>query len=365
MIDNPGPHFANVEPLINTDLKEFKVKIYPQVVQRFKRVRELYLRALRDHLLRRFPNIKLLDAFSELFDPSRLPSDDTSIQNHGVAAVKILCHQFGQAKPVVSGLCDEKEKDTDEVEDESLAGDPWDNPDFALPDVDAEIKDTDMDTERKDKKHNGSDKDEKRSAAKDTNEAVAFPLVNERSCLGELHSFRNFVLGETSKHIERQKLLAKQTADSESLTAAKAARKQASKETASKRKQAAKKGKDTQKTTQTQQKGKESETKEDTDTKIVIHVDAEDDVNVRTSTTVRSSVASAVDAAKAKAQPPHRINNLSMPRLIALLLNDPTMATVCPNIVRYVPLNCEIVNDRPCLQISAGCHGLAHCHGVL
>jgi hypothetical protein len=317
MIDKPGVHFANVEQFINVGLKEFEIKITAQVQQRFRRVRQLYIRSLRDHLLQRFPNIKLLGAFASLFDPSLYPKTDVELRSHGLRELKIICQQFGVDKTAAAGeTVDSSRVEVDAAAeasaDDAGAADPWDNPDFKLPDVPDEPEDVEMEME-----------DAGARAGKDSKEhhRLVKSLVNQDDCVGELHGFRNWLLSTNSEHLKAQIRAGHNTADAQSLAAAQ-------KQDAANRAQAAanRAGKSQSKPPDG---GSGSGSGSKTNPVVVESSDVKDGD--------RKSPAAPNpdrDAKSAAAQSDHKLRNMTMTELLLAFLNDASARRSHPHIAK-------------------------------
>jgi hypothetical protein len=248
-----------------------------------------------------------LSALACVFDPSKYPQIDTAIRLHGVAEMHTICKQFGVDKqantssPALADAVDAEDEEPDGV-------DPWDDPDFKLPDVD-----DDAVMEAEPAARDGKD-------SKATHAVKA--LVNEDECLGELYSFRNWVLNTNSAHLKAQQQHALKQSDSDSLLAAQ--RQDKLNNANSVKKRAAGKMHDNPR-----------------------EVEAKDEA-------VDSKAAAAVPAKPT-------LRNLTMNEIILLFINDPSSERSFPNIFRFVAV-------QSCLtfaQVSVHRVGFARRHSVL
>jgi hypothetical protein len=314
MIGAPGVNFAGVEQFINVGLKEFSIKITPQLQQRIRRVRELYLRSLRDHLLQRFPNVKLLSAFAAVFDPSRYPDSEAAIRQHAVSDIKIICQQFGFDKELSSQPAHEGRAavaaGAEMAMDESPAEtDPWDDPDFKLPDVDVLADES------------GDDfmADAHAKESKDTQRTVK-ALVNVDECIGELYGFRNWLMATNGDYLKHQLEMSRQQSNAASLIAAQ-------------RKNAANKSRLVANRVAGKDKPAAAFDPANGSRDHPVVVDGKEPAAEADEKKAKPGVAvpGAGDEKSAKA-----IRNLSMSALILLFLNDPSCNRSYPNITRSV-----------------------------
>lgn len=331
MVETPGEHFADVERWITEDLAEFEIKITAQVQQRFKRVRQLYLRSLRDHLLRRFPNIKLLSAFAALFDVSQYPSTETELEVHGVENIRTIARQFGMARPVEEVLVDEGNSGA--VLDESVE-DPWDEPNFVIPDVQADDNNMDSDEKDRDRDRDGDVKMGKDEKDQKVKEIPA--VVDIKKCLAELPALRNWVLAQNKRYLESQQAAAQKRSNSESLSKAQKTLDAHQQEVLAKRQSRKSKPTAKPKPPAEAKADAKSDSKSGESKAHPVIVDGE------------SKSAEAKHSQPAAASSAARFVNLTMMQLVLRLLNDASMAVSIPNIIRSVNCLCAVCFCRCC-----------------
>ena len=91
----PGEHFEHL-PSVIAELEEYGINPpSDSQVENFKRnVYDKYLKTLADHIIHRFPDMDLLEAFS-LFDASTIPEELESHGSHGQSELQVLVDHYG------------------------------------------------------------------------------------------------------------------------------------------------------------------------------------------------------------------------------------------------------------------------------
>ena len=91
----PGEHFQHFSSVI-AELEEYGVNLLSDSqVENFKRnVYDKYRKTLADHIIYRFPDMDLLEAFS-LFDASTIPEELDSHGSHSQSELRVLIDHYG------------------------------------------------------------------------------------------------------------------------------------------------------------------------------------------------------------------------------------------------------------------------------
>ena len=96
LIDYPGEHFRSLPGVFRKLNAEFDVTVptRQQMEQYTENVYDKYLSTLLEHLEYRFPDVKIIEAFS-VFDVTAIPTDPVKRQEYGKEYLDVLNAQYG------------------------------------------------------------------------------------------------------------------------------------------------------------------------------------------------------------------------------------------------------------------------------
>ena len=102
LIDYPGEHFQSLPDTFKKLNAEFEVAVpsRQQMEQYTENVYKRYLRTLLEHLEYRFPDVKIIEAFS-IFDVKSIPTDPAKRQEYGKENLDVVNAHYGPHNVVV------------------------------------------------------------------------------------------------------------------------------------------------------------------------------------------------------------------------------------------------------------------------
>lgn len=99
-IEHPGPHYAQSNDFIaNVELEGLTVRsVAGRGHDWLETNRVQYLKALKEHMTARFPNVPLLTALFCLLNPHAYPADDNSLSDFGWSSLDVVLDHYGKAE---------------------------------------------------------------------------------------------------------------------------------------------------------------------------------------------------------------------------------------------------------------------------